>query len=268
MADLFFIVSKLFEFVGQPSRAAFILTALGLALSYYGPRARTGRRLAIFGATVLALILIGPLGHFLAAPLETRFPALPDDMAEPDGVIVLGGSVEESLSEKRGRITFTEAAERLTAPIGLLRRFPQARLVFSGGSAELSGAKATEAEIVKRFWREIGLDQGQVLYEDRSRNTYENALFTRDLVQPKPGERWLLITSAMHMPRSVGIFRQVGFPVTPYPVDYRTDGRLWSLGLVKFSGQGVSTADLAAHEWLGLLVYRLTGRSSALFPAP
>ena len=267
MADVFFIFSKLFEFVGQPSRLALILIVLGLVLSR-GRRARAGRRLAIFGVTLLGLILVGPIGHFLAVPLETRFPALPDDMDPPDGIIVLGGSVEEQLSAKRGRITFTEAAERLTAPIGLMRRFPNARLVFSGGSAALSGDKATEAEIVKRFWREIGLDQGQVVYEDRSRNTYENALFSRGLVEPKAGERWLLITSAMHMPRAVGIFRQVGFPITPYPVDYRTDGRIWSLGLVKYSAQGVPTADLAAHEWIGLLVYRLTGRSSALFPAP
>ena len=267
MANVFFILSKLFEFVGQPSRAALILIILGLVLSA-GRRARTGRRLAIFGVTLLALILIGPLGHFLAAPLEARFPALPDDMDPPDGIIVLGGSVDEQQSAKRGRITFTEAVERLTAPIGLMRRFPNARLVFSGGSAALSGDKVTEAEIVKRFWREVGLDQGQVVYEDRSRNTYENALFSRELVEPKAGERWLLITSAMHMPRAVGIFRQVGFPITPYPVDYRTDGRIWSLGLVKSSAQGVSTADLAAHEWIGLLAYRLTGRSNALFPAP
>lgn len=264
---MFFTLAKIFEYIGSPTRIALGLLVLGVALAY-ARGSKSGRRLTVFSAVLLLLICLGPLGHFLAVPLETRFPALPDDIAPPDGIIVLGGSVDETLSAERRRITFTEAAERLTAPIELLRRFPKARLVFSGGSAALRGSAATEAEAVKRFWRAVGIDQGEAIYEDRSRNTYENAVFTRDRVKPKPGERWLLITSAMHMPRSVGIFRQVGFPIVPYPVDFRTDGRFWSPGLVKYSAQGVATADLAAHEWIGLLVYRLTGRSAALFPAP
>lgn len=264
---MFFTISKIFEHIGSPSRVALALLISGLALAYTR-WPKWGRRLTISSAVLLALICLGPLGHFLAAPLERRFPALAEDIAPPDGIIVLGGSVDETLSAERRRITFTEAAERLTAPIELLRRFPRTRLVFSGGSAALRPSGATEADAVRRFWRAAGIDHGQAIYEDRSRNTYENAVFTRDLVKPKSGERWLLITSAMHMPRSVGVFRRAGFPVVPYPVDFRTDGRLWSLGLVTHSAQGVATVDLAAHEWIGLLVYWLTGRSAALLPAP
>jgi uncharacterized SAM-binding protein YcdF (DUF218 family) len=264
---MFFIISKIFEYVGSPSHIALLLLALGVALGRTR-WSKSARRLTTLSVILLALIILGPLGHFLATPLETRFPALPDDIAPPDGIIVLGGSVDEALSAERRRISFTDAAERLTAPIELLRRFPRAKLVFSGGSAALNGSTATEAEAVKRFWRAVGIDQGEAIYEDRSRNTYENAVFTRDLIKPKPGERWLLVTSAMHMPRAVGIFRQVGFPIVPYPVDFRTNGRFLSLGLVKYSAQGVAVADLASHEWIGLLVYRVTGRSDALFPAP
>jgi len=267
VTDLFFLASKLFEFVGSPTRVGVLLLVLAMIFAYTR-RARLSRRLMAASAVLLTAVVIGPLGHFLAVPLETRFPRQPDDIAAPDGVVVLGGSVDEALSIQTGRITFTEAAERLTAAVELRRRFPHAKLVFSGGSAALSGSIATEAEIVKRFWRSLGADEGDATYEDRSRNTYENALFTRDLVKPNPGERWLLITSAMHMPRAMGVFRKVGFEVTAYPVDYRTDGRLFGLGLVKYSVQGVATADFAAHEWIGLVVYWLTGRSAELFPGP
>jgi uncharacterized SAM-binding protein YcdF (DUF218 family) len=115
--------------------------------------------------------------------------------------------------------------ERLTAPLELLRRFPKARLVFTGGATvELHGSTFTEVGMAKRFWRAIGFDQDNILYEDRASDTYENAVFTRALVKPTPGERWLLVTSVTHMPRSIGAFRQAGFPVIPYPVNYRTNG--------------------------------------------
>lgn len=264
---MFFITSKIFEFLGSPSHLTVFLLAIGAGLAYTR-FAKWGRRLTSLGVILLLLMVFGPVGHMLAVPLETRFPAQPDDIAPPDGIIVLGGSVDEYLSSQRGRITFTESAERVTAPLELMRRFPKARLVFSGGSGALHESRFSEADAVRGFWRATGLDQGQVLYEDRSRNTFENAVFTRDLVKPKAGERWLLVTSAMHMPRAVGIFRQVGFPVVPYPVDYRTSGMFWRPGVPKYTAEALGTVDLAAHEWLGLLVYRLTGKTDALFPGP
>jgi uncharacterized SAM-binding protein YcdF (DUF218 family) len=105
------------------------------------------------------------------------------------------------------------------------------------------------------------------MLETRSRNTFENAVFTKAMVNPKPGERWLLVTSAQHMPRAVGCFRQAGFEVEAYPVAWRTRPR----GRITFAGTlsgGLNTLDLATHEWIGLIAYRLTGRSGELLPAP
>jgi uncharacterized SAM-binding protein YcdF (DUF218 family) len=264
---MFFFISKVFDFFGSPSHFVVFLLALGVVLSYTR-HVTAGRRLAAAGLVLLMLIIFGPVGHFLGAPLETRFHAPPKDMAAPDGIVVLGGSVDESLSMKLDRTAFNEAAERLTAAIELRRRYPNARLVFTGGSAALRGSPYTEAEAVKRFWRATGADQGDAIYEDRSRNTFENAIFTRDLIKPKPGERWLLVTSAMHMPRSVGIFRKAGFPVIPFPVDYKTNGEFWRPHLASISQSAVGAADAAAHEWVGLVAYHLTGKTDALFPAP
>jgi uncharacterized SAM-binding protein YcdF (DUF218 family) len=264
---MFFIVSKIFEYVGSPSHLALTILALGVGLAYTR-YFKAGRRLTILAAALLLLMGFGPVGHMLAVPLEMRFAARADDIDPPDGIIVLGGSVDAELSAQYGRGGFSQAAERVIAPIELLRRYPKARLVFTGGSASLRASTLTEAWAVRRFWRSVGLDQGDVVYEERSRNTFENALFTRDLVKPREGERWLLVTSALHMPRAVGVFRKVGFPVIAYPVDFRTNGEFWRAGAPGDTGSAIATVENAMHEWLGLVAYRVTGKTDALFPAP
>ena len=135
-------------------------------------------------------------------------------------------------------------------------------------SGSLGGSKASESEIVGRYADTMGLPRTRLILEDRSRNTRENALFSARIVQPKPGERWLLVTSALHMPRSVGVFRKAGFAVEPYPVAWHTlpGADIWSVPRDLLNGLG--SLDAVAHELVGLVVYRLTGRSSELFPGP
>jgi uncharacterized SAM-binding protein YcdF (DUF218 family) len=184
------------------------------------------------------------------------------------GIIVLGGSTDELIEDARGQVTLTDAGERLTTGAALARRFSQARLVFTGGSAPLVGGNLTEANSARRFWTELGVPQEQAIYEGRSRNTYENATFTRDLVQPKAGETWLLVTSAMHMPRSIGVFRKAGFTLAAYPTDYRTLGGAHDFMPSLEASRSMRNLDIAAHEWVGLVGYWLTGKTDALFPAP
>ena len=133
---MFFTISKIFEFIGSPSHLALTLLALGAGLAYTR-YFKAGRRLTTLAAALLLLMAFGPVGHMLAVPLETRFAAPPDDIAPPDGIVVLGGSIDEALSAQYGRASFNQAAERVIAPIELLRRYPKARLVFTGGSAAL-----------------------------------------------------------------------------------------------------------------------------------
>jgi uncharacterized SAM-binding protein YcdF (DUF218 family) len=263
---MFFIVSKIFTFVLAPVHFFIFLAIIGAALLF--TRWKTwGRALSMVSALALLLMAFGPLGGLLAGPLEARFPPPPEDMPAPDGIIVLGGTIDERLSASRNRPTLVDAAERLTAPIALKRKYPHARLVFTGGSAALQASPYSEADAVQSFWREMEVDQGDVLYERRSRNSYENAVFTRELLRPQPGARWLLVTSAIHMPRAVGVFRQAGFDVIAYPVDYRTSGDS-GLELPRFATKALGLVEFAAHEWVGLVAYRLTGKSDALFPAP
>ena len=149
----------------------------------------------------------------------------------------------------------------------MLDLHPEARILFTGGWGRLLPGAVSEAEIAGRFFNESGIDPGRVLLEDRARDTYENALLGKRLADPKPGEQWVLVTSAMHMPRAVGVFRAQGWNVIPYPVDYRTTGD-YRLALRFSIAGGLTTLNLAAKEWLGLVAYRLMGWTNTLFPAP
>ena len=250
---MFYWASKIFWALAQPSNLLLLLLVAGaLAL------ARGRRRLAswLLYPAVLAFLLIGlfPVGNWLLLPLENQFPALAEPPAEVDGVIVLGGAVKFSVAERRGTLSLDDSAERDITMIELARHYPDARLIYTG------------AGNWPPFARRHGLGE-RVAFEDRARNTYENAVFSKQLAAPRPGERWLLVTSAAHMPRAVGVFRQVGWPVIPYPVDYRTTGDLEVLVVPEVS-QRWNQFDDAVKAWIGLMAYWLTGRSSAPFPAP
>ncbi|MCX8256268.1 YdcF family protein [Beijerinckiaceae bacterium RH AL1] len=265
---MFFIASKIIGVVLEPIAFLVLVGFAGIALATIG-FARTGRVLSLGAALAFAIVCFSPLGNALLRPLEDRFPQPPAEMAAPAGIVVLGGALDEGLTAARGQPSLNEAAGRLTAGVELARRFPSARLVFTGGSADLSQkADLDEARGVHALWLTLGVPDSRMTFESASRNTYENAVLTKKLVAPKPGETWLLVTSAAHMPRSVGIFRAAGWPVVAYPVDYRTSGTArdwWPSAKVVDQQRKV---EVAGHEWIGLVAYRLTGKTATLFPAP
>jgi uncharacterized SAM-binding protein YcdF (DUF218 family) len=150
----------------------------------------------------------------------------------------------------------------------LARRFPEAKIVFSGGSGSLMRGDEPEAPIAGALLESFGTGRERIVLEGDSRSTAENAAFARKLVAPKPGERWLLVTSSFHMPRSVGVFRAVGFEVEAYPVDWRTRGWIDAATWTGKLSAGLARTDVAVHEWIGLVGYWLSGKSSALLPKP
>ena len=264
---MFFALSKILWFFAEPLNVLLVLALLG-ALAPATRFRRAGRRLALGAIALLLAIGVLPVGALLIAPLEDRFPPPPADMAAPYGVIVLGGALDPALGEARGQPILVDGAARLTEAVVLARRFPGARLVYSGGNGSLIHDDPPEAAAAGRLLVALGVDPARLTLEDRSRNTEENARFTRDLVRPEPGQVWLLVTSAFHMPRSMGLFRKAGFDVVADPVDYRSYGGLRDFGLRADAARGLSLFDLAVHEWIGLAAYRLSGKIDALFPAP
>jgi uncharacterized SAM-binding protein YcdF (DUF218 family) len=227
---------------------------------------RAGRIVVTLFGVTLAVFTFTPAVSILARPLEDRFPQPRLDEA-PTGIIVLGGSADEAISRQRGQPALNDAAERLTEAVALSRRFPNARLVFSGGSGRLSPGDTTESDVTRQVWLSLGVPAERMEFEAGSRDTWENAVNTKALVQPKPGERWLLVTSAMHMPRSIGIFRKIDFPVIAFPVDYQTGGVSADFYGVRRS-DSLRTLDSASHEWIGLVAYWLRGKTSEFLPGP
>ena len=265
---MFFYLSKIFWALCAPSNFIGILLVLGVILLVRG-KLRASKWLLVPAAALYFMFGIMPLGLALLRPLEDRFPVLDPANLNPTGIIVLGGGVDETLSKARGTLELSEAGGRMTEAVALARRFPNVRVVFTGGTAALRGADVTESEIARKLFLALGLEENRLIFEDKSRNTYENAVFTKQLVQPKPGETWLLVTSAYHMPRSVGIFRQSEFPIVPYPVDFTSSGT--RNDFIRPSAEarlGLKHTDRAVREWIGLIAYYFTGKTSALLPGP
>jgi uncharacterized SAM-binding protein YcdF (DUF218 family) len=264
---VFFPASKVIFFLITPSNFCIFAILLGIAVAAVTRWRRSGLGLALLGSFLLGAAGLAPLSDVALIPLEQRFPAYPDDGPAPTGIIVLGGGIEAGLSEARRQIVVNDAGERPIYLGDLARRYPAARLVFSGGSGFIAGGMA-EADIVSRQADVIGVPRTRLILENRSRNTHENAAFSAALVKPKPGERWLLVTSAWHMPRAVGCFRQAGFAVDAFPVDYRTRG--WSdvAHFHGFASDGLLQSDLAVKEWIGLVAYRLSGYTPDWLPGP
>ena len=153
----------------------------------------------------------------------------------------------------------------------MAKRYPQARIVYTGGTASfVPGATSTEALQARKFMSQMGIAPERVTIEDKSRNTDENARFTAAIVHPQPSQRWIIVTSAFHMPRAMGLFEKAGFQSNrlsggvSYPlVVGRDDLRL------RFEPvRNLRIFEIAIHEWIGLAAYWANGRMDHLFPGP
>ncbi|MBF9197862.1 ElyC/SanA/YdcF family protein [Microvirga terrestris] len=265
---MFYYVSKIAWFFTTPSNLLISLILLGLILSLFKRMRRLGIGLSL--AFTLATVALGllPIATYVLLPLEERFPAFHDDGRPVDGIILLGGAVEASDSKALGSIVANEAAERVLDTIQLAHRYPKARILISSGAGTVFRDGATEAPIIADYFKTIGIDPARILIEDRSRTTAENAAYSQELVKPREGERWLLVTSAWHMPRAVGVFEKAAFPVTPYPVDFRTARGLRTHLPFASLSEGLRRLDIGTKEWVGLIGYYATGRTARLFPGP
>lgn len=264
---MFFYLSKILGFFTQPSNIIAVLCVVGLALVMLN-RHRIGTWLVSVGVLLYLVLGYSPLSNVLLLTLTERFPPWQENGRAPDGIIVLGGTIDSDSTVARKSLELNSAGERVTAMLELARRYPQAKIVFTGGASSLLEQGLSEAPVAGDVLRRFGVAPERVVLETDSRTTEENATFTRRLVNPKPGERWLLVTSAWHMPRSIGVFRKSGFDVEAYPVDWRTRGWIDASETFDDAADGLSRADNAMHEWVGLLSYRLAGRTSELLPGP
>lgn len=256
---MFFILSKIIWFLLAPLNFLTICTTLGLLFL----RLKKSRAaFACFVISMIVFIIIGilPTGQNLTHYLETRY-SKPESMpAHVDGIIILGGAVESDASQISHMTEFNNAVDRVTAAMILSHKYPNAKIVFSGGSGRLIHNERVDSVDMKIFLKDMQFDTAKVVYEDQSRTTSENLINSKNKIHPKPDETWLLITSAAHMPRAMGVAQQLGWGLIPYPVDYRGPGRyLWVTQ--KFDVlDNFYLADLALREMLGIAAYKMNGK--------
>jgi len=262
---MFYVVSKLFWLLAQPISIVFLLVLAGLVLML------TGRRKLATATLALVLVFVGivsytSIGALLIQPLEDRFN-IPQAPERVSAIVMLGGATTARPSTARQTVALNDAGERLTTTLWLAQRYPDARIVLSGGGALVADAAESEAETARRFFVAMGIGDDRLILEGTSRNTVENARFTRELLSDAEGEI-ILVTSAFHMPRSVGLFRKEGIEVLPWPTDFRSTGdESLALDLVNPT-RNLETVTTGLREWIGLAAYRMTGQIDDWFPAP
>ncbi len=260
---MFFVLSKIFWTLAQPLNALCLLGAVGLLVRPY--RKRAGQ--AMMTAALALILFFGglPIGPLLVTWLERQYPP-PASIPEPvHGVIVLGGAFESHLSSATGQIVANDQVDRMLCFVDLARKYPGAKLVFSGGAGDILNPDALESDDARKFLQLAKLDR-PVIYEEKSRNTYENVLYSKEIVKPEAGENWVMTTSAYHMPRSVGIFEKAGWHVVPYQCDPKTDGTYNLFHRMPNIVGNFHLLNLAFKELLGSFVYYVTGKTAFILP--
>ena len=239
-----YYVSKVFWLLAAPTSALVLISAITALWAVLGS-SKCAAWLAAAAACGLVIGAFTPIGLALTVPLENRFPfSRPNPQVPPDGIIMLPGGASDGI----------DAVSKLS------QDYPNARLTFCG-------FRAADKNLIERL-ADLGVDPARINIESQSRTTFEDALYSAALLKPKSKERWLLVTSAMHMPRAVGCFRAAGFQVEPFPVEFMTRSRSGPFAQFATGSSALIQFDRAAKEWIGLIAYRLMGKTDALFPGP
>ncbi|MCG8635129.1 MAG: YdcF family protein [Desulfobacterales bacterium] len=266
MDTVFFWASKLVWLVVRPDFLLVFFTLAGVFCLFAGA---VKRAKLILSAVVLFMVAVTvlPMGQWLLSPLENRFPTNPELPENVDGIIVLAGAENAYRSAVWDQVELWDHSERLYYFMKFMRIYPDAAYLFAGDSGTLYRQEYKAADLARKMFGELGFDADKILFERESKNTYENGVNAYNLVKPEPDEKWILITTAWHMPRAVGVFENLGWDVIPFPVDHGTDitGDDRFFLTWEFTGnmKGLQTG---IKEWVGLTAYYLTGRTSVLFP--
>lgn len=260
MDTAFFVASKVIGALLRPE-TWFLIALATVVLALMKQRQRLALWVSSVALAILLSLTILPLGDLLLQPIEKTYPPQPH-LTRVDGIIVLGGGEDARASAYWGQIQFNEGGDRFAAGLALARRFPDAPVLFAGGSGALrdvAGAAVSEASIAEQFFLDQGIDRNRLLLEHRSRNTAENARLSFELAVPADGETWVLVTSAFHMPRAMRSFEAAGWQaLVAWPVDYRTgqfsDRIGWDLT------RNMRNLQTAIREYVGQVAYRISRR--------
>lgn len=265
MDSVFYYLSKIIWFFISPDTLLLVLILASL-LSLFINKIFMAKLLLLVSSIALLIFSILPVGEWLLYPLENRFTTNPELPEKIDGIIVLSGAEDAYLSSLWNQVELGSASERILSFMALGKKFPDAKLIFTGGTGSLTEQRFKAADVAKELFQQLEFDTSGIIFERESRNTYENVLYSKNLIPTTSGTNWILITTSWHMPRAVGIFCKQNWPAIPFPVDHQS--RKNNLIRINFDLAGnIVTFKTAIKEWTGLLAYYLAGKTTSLLPS-
>jgi len=260
MDSAFFYVAKLAWVLVALDSLLLLWLALGV-LSLLLAWQRLARWLLVSFLLVCLTIGLFPVGEWALYTLEKQYPPLELASLQVDGVVVLSGGERNSETAAWGSVPLGSAGERPVALLQMARQLPSnIPIVFTGGTGKMSYEGVSGAEVIQQLVSDHGIDKNRVTYEGKSRNTLENAILSKQLINPQPSQQWLLVTSAFHMPRAMAVFCKASWPMQAYPVGFSTrkDNLLrldWDFA------KHLKNLNMAYKEWLGTIAYKVIGKS-------
>lgn len=264
MDNLFFLSSKILWSILNPE--SLLLISLSIIIFLFVRRKdNIAKKLLYFTVSIFMVIGFLPIGSWLIYPLETHFPSHPKLPERVDGIILLGGSFITSTSQSWNKVQTNQYADRIHDFLALIHQYPTAKAIFTGGSANVTNQRHTEAYFAEQLFNRIGIKKNRIIYENKARNTFENVIYTKQIAQPQPEETWIVVSTAYHLPRAVGIFCKQNWNIIPYPADFHTNPEELLAPSLNLSGN-LQQLNEGIHEWLGLTAYYLTGKTNQWLP--
>ena len=254
-----FYLSKILWLIVNPFNIFIFITLFTMFLYFINFR-RLSLIIYLINFIFIALISFLPIGSYLTYIIEKEFHTNTKFPDQVDGILILGGATNPLLFKEFDQISLNGSAERLVESVMIIRKFEKAKVIFSGGSGIVNRSDLGHSQVAKLFYKKIGVDINKIFFEDKSRNTHENIIYSKKIAKPKKNENWLLITSAFHMKRALLIAEKNNWKFIPYAVDFKNikEFKLTpNLNLLS----NLNSFQSGLHEWLGLVSYYLMGRT-------
>ena len=257
-----FYLSKIFWFFFNPFNLIIFIFIFGLFF-YKLKKFFLAKSFYYLSIGFFLIFAVLPIGPYLTYLLEKDFHETnyyPDKL---DGILILSGATNPFLTKEYDQINLGDGAERLLESYFLIKKFPNVKIIFSGGAAYLGYPEITDSSAAKKFYKDMGLDIRKIYFENKSRNTFENILLSKNYAKPKQNENWLLISSAFHLRRAMNVADKLDWNLIAYPTDFRQSKKfIFTFSVNLF--YNLSQSNLAFREWLGLVYYYLSNKTSKI----
>ena len=254
-----FYLSKIVNFFTNPLHILFLIILIQLFVIFF----TESKKLVIFFSKLFLILFLffgySPLSNFFLSKIEDYILPSKFPIQQLTGVVVLGGSFETGLeSKERNQVFLNSSAERLTKALEIYKKNPKVIILFSGFSGKINLQGWDESELAKKFFIDQGVPTENLLFENKSRNTFENAFFSKDIIKKYKGT-WGLVTSASHMPRSYFLFKKQNVILEPISVDFKT-GTSQIFWLTFDLSKGLINWRIIFHEMIGISYYKITNK--------